>query len=102
MNFSLRQLLVLTTLLCAYVAVASALPVSLSVIILALGTTLLPAFFLGGILYSRGNWRAFWCGAASCGTIPAMLVTWWIVVVVLGELDEMSALLFSFGDNFER
>ena len=94
--------MLLTTLLCGYAAVVWALPVAISLIILALFTALLPAFSLTGILYARRNWHAFWSAVAVCGAIPVTIVTGWITIVVLDDIDDTSGEMWRLVRRFDR
>ena len=67
MQFSLRALLIVVTFAAIYCGVLFGLPVSNSVFVLAGLSGILPGIIVGGIVYSRSQWRAFWVGCAAGG-----------------------------------
>ena len=72
MKFSMRSLILLLTAASIYVAIVFALPDYLSYLLLALGTLFTPAVVIGGLVYSRRNWRAFWCGYGATALMPLL------------------------------
>lgn len=87
MRYSMRRLLIAMTLASIYAGVAFGSPPRLALVLLGLLSFVMPAIYVGGVVYSRRNWRAFWIGTAVCGFIPTLYVDWFVVVFSL-EFDE--------------
>ncbi len=64
MRFSLSSLLSIVAVMAAYCGVLFACPPDLSVAVLAIASCFLPALVIGGVIYARGAWQAFWIGSA--------------------------------------
>ncbi len=72
MQFSLRALFVALTLAAVYCGVLFGLPTSIGNRFVSLFSIFLPAVIIGGVVYSRETWRAFWIGCA-VGGVPLFL-----------------------------
>jgi hypothetical protein len=93
MRFSLRGLLILVGGLSVYCALVFTAPVVLSILGLTMMSLFVPPVIVGGIIYGRGAWRAFWIGCAASGFIP------FFVAAYLGL--SMSAMILTGDDELD-
>jgi len=91
MRFSLRSLFIVIACTSIYCAVVFAIPVVLSFLALTVMTLLFPPIAVGGIVYGRGAWRAFWIGCAASGFVPCFIAAYMGTTVsamlLLGDYD---------------
>lgn len=88
MRFSLRTLLVGVTLAAIYCGVLFGLPASIANVVLAVLSVVLPSFIVGGIVYSREAWRAFWIGCAAGGLPLGLYLNLGVVLPMYSGLDD--------------
>jgi hypothetical protein len=79
-QFSLRSILLCIVLLSLYFGLAFATPPTIAIIgLVLLSAVMLPAI-VGGIIYARASWRAFWIGCAT-GAFPLGFFWWYIMLL---------------------
>jgi hypothetical protein len=79
MQFKIRTLFILTTIVALLVWLFYVPPYWLGLFILQLLYSLLPAVIVSGIVYCRGAWQAFFIGAAPWTATSSLLVAlFWV------------------------
>ncbi len=85
MRFTVRHLLITMAVSSVYLALMFALPGVLSACLLTLLSFLAPAIYMGGVIYSRRAWRAFWIGTMTCGMVPAIVSAYYGIAMVFED-----------------
>ncbi len=83
-QFSIRSLLVVTTIVAVIVWVLFAPPHVVGAVVLVGVCLLLPPIVIGGILYQRDYWRAFFIGAAPW----ALVLLFGLAVLSIDALED--------------
>ncbi|HUE71662.1 MAG TPA: hypothetical protein VMP01_12320 [Pirellulaceae bacterium] len=89
MQFTIRSLLVVTALVSVLCGIVFAAPPIVAVPILCAILWVCPAFWVNGIIFGRGAWRAFFVGGFMAGLVPHLVALYFsimaIVLVFSGE-----------------
>src|SRR6476660_1685042 len=74
MQFRLITLFIATAAVAVVCGLITAAPPVLAIPVFGVTFWLAPAFWIGGVVYARGIWRAFFIGGVAVGAIPYLTV----------------------------
>lgn len=87
MQFHIRTLLVVTTVISVLLAVIFAAPPLIAIPILCAILWVCPSFWINGIIYGRGAGRPFFIGGVMAGIGPHLAAVYYSVMIVGTFLD---------------
>ena len=90
MQFSLKTLLIVVTLVAVLCGIAFALPHLVGAIVLGLSLLFAPALLVSGAVYIRGNWQAFCVGGATISifSMPVMYLNYSFHPIYSGSSED--------------
>lgn len=86
MQFRLRSLFILTAVASVLCGLIFAAPPIVALPIFCVILWVCPAFWITGMIYSRGAWRPFFIGGVMAGIGPHLAALWYSIMVVISLL----------------
>lgn len=92
MQFGLRTLFVVSTLVAIFCAIVFAAPLIIAIPILALIVMVAPSVWICGACFAKGPWRAFFLGGIVASIGPHLTLVFYGLTMGIGVIDDFSSL----------